>query len=214
MCSEQASNPKLPLASLPAYLLHHHKPTLHIAPIHIQFEKVSIQACHAKVPSLHNFYTSRPPWSQEDQSTATSISRDLPLLPKIWLQTVLTHLTHHDIKGAYLTCQSLRQMAQPHLFHTLTFFPYTFDRHLEIRRLPGVDVIQRSLHKLFFCSSSQLIAPAVKRLIISPSLEPISEDGENENFILDHILNDLHNFVNLATVISHHIWFTSQHLIM
>jgi hypothetical protein len=149
----------------------------------------------------------------DDQSAATSFSHNLPLLPEIWLQ-ILTHLTHHDIQSASLTCQSLRQMAQPLLFHTLTFFPYTFDRHREIRHLPSVDVIQRTLHKLFFCSSNQLIAPAVKRLIICPILEPISEDGDqNENLIIDHILNALHNFVNLAAVLCHHIWFTSQHLI-
>src|ERR1700685_1779003 len=92
----------------------------------------------------------------------TSISSDLPLLPETWLQ-ILTYLWRaDDIKSACLTCQSLRQMAQPHLFRYLTVRPYSDDQI----PLATQGIGQRSLQKLTFCSSNQLIAPGVRRLEI------------------------------------------------
>jgi hypothetical protein len=135
----------------------------------------------------------------------TSISSDLPLLPETWLQ-ILTYLWRaDDIKSACLTCQSLRQMAQPHLFRYLTVRPYSDDQI----PLATQGIGQRSLQKLTFCSSNQLIAPGVRRL----EIVPVQAEGPFGNLVLDDIFRQLPKFVNLVTIVCYNILCTNQHLI-
>lgn len=142
----------------------------------------------------------------------TSIANDIPLLPEIWLQ-ILAYLLSPEINNASLTCQLLRQMAQPLLFRSLTIRP---DRDAEGRCHPDGGEIQWFLRKLLFCSSNLLIAPAVRRLEIRPYYSPFdltSDNHQNHNLILDEVFKRLPKFVNLVSIACHRIWCTSRHLI-
>src|SRR6202044_1443129 len=140
----------------------------------------------------------------------TSIPKDIPLLPEIWLQ-ILTYLCQVDIASASLTCQSLHQIAQPLLVRTLTFEPYILGPDGRRRRLPNDDIVQRSLQRLAFCSSNQLIAPAVRRLTMWPIYDALFKDhGPEHDLILDKIFERLPKFVNLATIVCHGILCTNR----
>jgi hypothetical protein len=85
-------------------------------------------------------------------------------------------------------------MAQPLLFRSLIFV-----------------VVRRSLRRLALCSSSQSIAPAIRKLTIQ-SHHGYSSDL-NCIIICDDIFKCIPKFVNLDSIAFHYIWCTEAHLI-
>ena len=142
-----------------------------------------------------------------------------PLLPELWLE-IFFYLSNDDINNASLTCQSFYLMAQPLLFRVLTFRPYIFqggyagyweeDPPLYCRRPLNTRTMRRNRLRLEFCTSDR-IAPAVRRIIISPTRGIVRKnEGAKCDSILRAIVHCLPRLVNLVEVDCELIWWPHE----
>ncbi|KAG1751843.1 hypothetical protein EDB19DRAFT_1203825 [Suillus lakei] len=132
-------------------------------------------------------------------SRAPSITTQVCLAPELWL-AIFEHLPFRTLHDVTLTCQSFRYLAQPLLFHSLTFCPYSLDTDNK-RFIPRIETVERTKQRIQFCSSAR-IAHAVReckfypRYIVGAVLNPEIA----HNVLLDILLDTLPLFVNIQSL--------------
>ncbi|KAG2040932.1 hypothetical protein BDR03DRAFT_857216, partial [Suillus americanus] len=95
----------------------------------------------------------------------SSIIPKVGLAPELWLE-IFEHLPSRTLHVVTLTCQSFRYLAQPLLFHSLTFCPYSLDINNE-RYIHRLETVERTKKRIQFCSSPR-IAHAVRECKFYP----------------------------------------------
>lgn len=121
------------------------------------------------------------------------------LAPELWL-AIFEHLPFRTLRNVALTCHSFRYLAQPLLFRSLTFCPYSLDTDNQ-RFIHRLETVERTRQRIQFCSSAR-IAHAVReckfypRYIVGAVLNPEIA----HNVLLDILLDTLPLFVNLQSL--------------
>ncbi|KAG2745859.1 hypothetical protein P692DRAFT_20858212 [Suillus brevipes Sb2] len=121
------------------------------------------------------------------------------LAPELWL-AIFEYLPFPTLHDVTLTCHSFRYLAQPLLFRSLTFCPYSLDTDNQ-RFIHRLDTVERAKQRIQFCSSAH-IGHAIReckfypRYIVGVVLNPeIAYD-----VLLDLLLDTLPLFVNLQSL--------------
>ncbi|KAG2159165.1 uncharacterized protein EDB93DRAFT_1076155 [Suillus bovinus] len=121
------------------------------------------------------------------------------LAPELWL-AIFEHLPCRTLHDVTLTCHSFRHLAQPLLFRSLTFCPYSLDtiNQCFIHRL---ETVERTKHRIQFCSSVR-IAHAVRECKFYPRyiVGAVFNPEIPYNVLLDILLDTLPLFVNLQSL--------------
>ncbi|KAG0698562.1 hypothetical protein DFH29DRAFT_90013 [Suillus ampliporus] len=133
---------------------------------------------------------SRPP---------TGILSQVGLAPELWL-AVFEQLPCRALHDVSLTCQSFRYLAQPLLFHSLTFCPYSLDTNNR-RFIHRLETVERTKQRIQFCSSAR-IAHAVRECKFYPRyiVGAVLNADIAYNVLLDILLDTLPLFINLQSL--------------
>ncbi|OAX33635.1 hypothetical protein K503DRAFT_700117 [Rhizopogon vinicolor AM-OR11-026] len=120
------------------------------------------------------------------------------LAPELWL-IIFDHLPPRFLHDVTLTCHSFRHLAQPLLFRSLTFCPYSLDMNNR-RFIPRLETIEHTKQRIQFCSSSR-IAHAVRECKLYPRyiVGAVHSDIASD-VLLDILLDALPHFVNLRSL--------------
>lgn len=129
----------------------------------------------------------------------SSIIPKVGLAPELWLE-IFEHLPSRTLHDVTLTCQSFRYLAQPLLFHSLTFCPYSLDINNE-RYIHRLETVERTKKRIQFCSSPR-IAHAVRECKFYPRyiVGAVPNTEIAYNVLLDILLDTLPLFVNLQSL--------------
>ncbi|KAG1762578.1 hypothetical protein EDD22DRAFT_890907 [Suillus occidentalis] len=121
------------------------------------------------------------------------------LAPELWL-TIFEYLPFPTLHDVTLTCHSFCYPAQPLLFHSLTFCPYSLDTDNQ-RFIHRLDTVERAKQRIQFCSSAH-VAHAVQECKFYPRY--IVGDVLNleiaYNVLLDLLHDTLPLFFNLQSL--------------
>ncbi|KAH7927012.1 hypothetical protein BV22DRAFT_1032237 [Leucogyrophana mollusca] len=120
--------------------------------------------------------------------------------PELWL-AIFEHVPPRHIHDVTLTCQAFRQLAQPFLFRSLNFCPYSLDAQGR-RYLSRPDALERMEHRLRFCASDR-IRHAVHECRFYPRyIVGMVRHGDESSAdtMLNTILCVLPCFINLRTL--------------
>lgn len=131
----------------------------------------------------------------------TGIIPQATLAPELWL-AIFEHLPFRTLHDVTLTCQSFRRLAQPLLFRSLTFCPYSLDTNNQ-RFIHRLETVERTKQRIQFCSSAR-IAHAVRECKLYPRyiVGAVLNQKIAYNVILDILLDTLPLFVNLQSLSS------------
>lgn len=123
---------------------------------------------------------------------------EVELAPELWLE-IFSQIPLRELRDVTLTCQSFRYLAQPLLFRSLTFCPYSMDMANQ-RFIPRLETIEHTTQRIQFCSSSR-IAHAVRECKLYPRyyVGAVHSDIAS-NTLLDILLDALPRFVNLQSL--------------
>ncbi|KAG1816872.1 uncharacterized protein BJ212DRAFT_1480726 [Suillus subaureus] len=132
-------------------------------------------------------------------SRAPSIIPQVGLAPELWL-AIFEHLPLRALHDVALTCQSFRYLAQPLLFRSLTFCPYSLDTNNQ-RFIYRLETVERTKQRIQFCSSPR-IAHAVRECKFYPRyiVGAVPNTEIAYNVLLDILLDTLPLFVNLQSL--------------
>lgn len=132
-------------------------------------------------------------------SKAPSTIPRVGLAPELWL-AIFTHLSFRTLHDISLTCQSFRYLAQPLLFRSLTFCPYSLGTNNQ-RFIHRFETVERTNQRIRFCSSPR-IAHAVRECKFYPRyiVGAMPNQEIAYNVLLDILLDTLPLFVNLKSL--------------
>lgn len=121
------------------------------------------------------------------------------LAPELWL-AIFEHLPFRTLHDVTLTCQSFRYLAQPLLFRSLAFCPYSLDTNNQ-RFIHRLETVERTKQRIQFCSSAR-IAHAVRECKLYPRyiVGAVFNPRIAYNVILDILLDTLPLFFNLQSL--------------
>ncbi|KAG1885276.1 uncharacterized protein F5891DRAFT_1088229 [Suillus fuscotomentosus] len=132
-------------------------------------------------------------------------SRDSGIIPQVGLppelwSAIFEHLPLRTLHDVTLTCHSFRYLAQPLLFRSLTFCPYSLDANNQ-RFIHRLETVKRTKRRIQFCSSVR-IAHAVRECKFYPRyiVGAVLNTAIPYNVLLDILLDTLPLFVNLQSL--------------
>ncbi|KAH7906756.1 hypothetical protein BJ138DRAFT_1219063 [Hygrophoropsis aurantiaca] len=124
-------------------------------------------------------------------------------MPELWL-LIFQHVSPRQLHEVTLTCHLFRQLAQPLLFRSLSFHPYSLDSQGG-RHLRKFDSLERMQRRIAFCTSDS-IRYAVQDCRFLPHYSVLvrmgqfDEDSSKANAMLDLIISALPRFINLRAL--------------
>ncbi|KAG2143688.1 hypothetical protein DEU56DRAFT_910817 [Suillus clintonianus] len=121
------------------------------------------------------------------------------LAHELWL-AIFEHLPIRTLHDVALTCQLFRHLAQPLLFRSLTFCPYSLDTDNQ-RYIARIETVERTKQRIQFCSSAR-IAHAVRECKFYPRyiVGAVLNTEIAYNVLLDMLLDTLPLLINLQSL--------------
>lgn len=122
----------------------------------------------------------------------------MELVSELWLE-IFDHLLPGTLRHVSLTCHSFRHLAQPLLFRSLTFCPYSIDTASR-RFISRPETVEYTERRIQFCSSSR-IAYAVRQCTLFPRhIVGAAHSDIAYEVLLDILLDTLPHFTNLQSL--------------